>query len=30
MNGERRAVASIFRDRFSLEAEADMQGEMPD
>ncbi len=27
-DGKRRAVASIFRDRFSLEAEAEMEGEM--
>ena len=28
LDGKRRAVASIFRDRFSLEAEAEMEAEM--
>lgn len=30
VNGERRAVASIFRDRYSLEIEAEMAGESAD
>jgi len=29
LNGERRAVVSIFRDRYSLEVEAEMAGEFP-
>ena len=30
LGGKRRAMASIFRDRLSLEAEAEMGGEIPD